>query len=246
MTRAAVERRAREVAPGVIALALALGPGCSLPRSAVGTLALDGSIAAQDASGIDAGTPARDAGPGVDAAGDDAASTDAAPSDAWAPDASGDCNMDRDCPADVVELGDCSYTTTCATTGSATQTTTHYTCDHHLCTPHVRMDPSPCTRETDGDPCGPAATCGDCSATSCGETGSQTCTGVACLAEACVSQNTVQSCTTPGNQCGTPDWGFCHRNFNGPCTQERTYGGCLGMTCVPFTGMTESRTCSSC
>ncbi|MFO0685696.1 MAG: hypothetical protein U0234_26780 [Sandaracinus sp.] len=221
--------------------------GCSLPRGALGSAALDGSASGVDAAGLDAGTLVRDAGRSdLDAESVDAASGDAASVDAWAPDAPGDCNMDRDCPTDVIELGDCSYATTCATTGTAVQTTTHYTCDHHVCTPHVRTDGSPCTRETDGDPCGPAPTCGDCSATSCGETGTQTCTGVACLAEACVSQTTTQSCTTANNHCGTPDWGFCHRNFNGPCTQERTYGGCLGTTCVPFTGTTESRTCMNC
>lgn len=230
------------------ALAIASVPvgGCSLPRGALGSAAIDGSPSGLDASGLDAGTLVRDGGRSDLDAAQDAASVDATADDAWAPDAPGDCNMDRDCPSDVIELGDCSYPTTCATTGNAVQTTTHYTCDHHLCTPHLRMDDSPCTRETDGDPCGPDPTCGDCSATSCGETGTQTCTGVACLAEACVSQMTVQSCTTPDNRCGTPGWGFCHRNFSGPCTQERTFGLCGGMSCIPLLGATESRTCSSC
>ncbi len=231
----------------VLGLALAPSPGCTLARNAVGTVALDGASTDRDASGIDGGLPAIDAGGGTpDAAGPDAGSTDAGQADAWEPDAGGDCNMDRDCPADAVELGTCSYPTTCAMTGSATQTTTHYTCDHHVCTPHVRMDTSSCTRETDGDPCGPAPTCSDCTVTGCGETGSRACSGESCLLEACVTQITTQSCTTPNNQCGTATWGPCHWNFNGPCTQERIYGGCVGMTCVPFGGMTESRTCTNC
>lgn len=215
----------------------ALGPGCSLPRDAIGTgRGLDAG------TGTDAGGLAVDAGPGIDvgAPPDTGPRPDAGP----LPDTGG-CHGVSDCPADEVTLGACVYAATCDTMGAQDETRTHYACIAGTCTPQTTTTPTPCTRETDGTACG-AASCGPCSASACDATGMQMCTGPMCQGGACVSTMTMTACTTPNDMCGGPSmWSICYYDIGaGHCVQTRSWGACVLGACIPRTGHSESRDCS--
>lgn len=225
------------------ALALvSLVAGCSLPREAIGPpgTTIDAGGLADDAASVHDAWVA----PGTDSGTDAAATNDAytAPGDDAGP---GGCSHDGDCPADVVTLGTCVYADTCATTGAQDQTTTHTICDHHVCTPQVTTTPVMCTRETDGDPCGPRA-CDPCSATACGGMGTQSCTGPMCQGGGCSSMTVTVSCTTPDDMCGAlSPWSGCYYDIGrGRCVQTRSWGGCVLGTCIGRTGQTETRDCT--
>lgn len=245
----------RALALVVAASGVGLVAGCSLPRAVIaGGSGFDAGLGGIDAgmTGVDTGMPTPDGGtvPVPDTGIPPADGGTMPMTDAWVmpgTDAGGiHCTHDGDCPPDEAVLGACVYADDCATTGAMSQTTTHYTCDSHACTPHVTTSSAACSRETDGTPCG-TITCGPCSATACGATGTQGCNGPMCAGGACSTQMTNVACSTPDDMCGSPPpWGPCHANFSGPCTQERIWSGCVLGGCTPFVGHTDSRTCTAC
>ncbi len=245
-----------------LALLTLFGPGCSLSRGVTGGGQTDAGAHPSDAfvargdTGIDAARPPIDMGvPPHDAAvpidmGTVAVDLGVPPVDAGH-DASlvdaGGCRGDLDCPMAVTTPGACTYASECATTAAATmQTTVSYTCVDRVCVMHTTTMPMDCTRTTDGTACGAAPMCTPCSATSCGASGTMTCTGNTCMAGACAPSATSTSCTTPNDMCGMlSGWGTCLPDapFSSNCVQTRSWGQCIANICLPG-GRSESRPCT--
>jgi hypothetical protein len=195
-----------------------------------------------DAGGDDGGTLD---GSTVDGGMTDAGMIDASVIDGSTPDAAidggplPDCMVDADCPAPAPGTwSGCDASDVCATSGTRSRAVTTYRCVGGTCAPSESAENEPCSRATDGDPCG-APTCGAweacTSADPCSTAGteSRSCSDPVCAGGSCSMplRTETRACTrasTDGAPCGADVCG--------------AYDVCSYSTICDQTG-SQSRTC---
>lgn len=155
------------------------------------------------------------------------------------------CTSDADCGGTAYgDWGGCgSFADACDTSGTRSRTVRTFTCTGGACVPEDGTETGPCSRTTDGDPCG-GTTCdgwGGCDyADDCDEsaTRSRSCTDYACGGGTCSgsARTETEGCSrsTTGASCGATsctDWSACS-GFGSICgetgSQDRT---CTDYTC---------------
>jgi len=152
--------------------------------------------------------------------------------------------------------GECSYPSTCAESGTGTQTT--HICQNEVCVSGSQACACTSTRDTDGTTCDTSSSCGSCSySDACDESASGTKTVYKCSNGSCDGQSASCTCTrsTGGDTCGS-DWTQCNslttlytyhpKCSAGVCDNDYSYSSayCGSNTCVYSCVDTTTRRCT--
>ncbi len=113
----------------------------------------------------------------------------------------------------------------CDQNGVQTRSCTVLECSTGQCATSTTQEERPCTRDTDGDTCGPTGSWGECTpSTTDSCQGTQTRSAHLCLQGSCQEDIETRSCNIPsGTPCGSPgSWTDCSTNAPGSCTGTRS------------------------